>query len=138
MTTLTPGPLGSRLRTLAGGVVYSHFTYGSNYRLSEWQGAVLGVQLTRLEQQTAHRHRNGRLLDKLLAEIPGITPQKCDPRCTRNGQYAYIFHVDCKHFAGISTGNFIAALNAEGIPTQASFRLCTPWIASATGNIANA
>ena len=65
--------------------------------------------------------RNGRLLDKLLADIPGITPQKCDPRCTRNGQYAYIFHVDAREFAGISTENFIAALNAEGIPTQASY-----------------
>jgi dTDP-4-amino-4,6-dideoxygalactose transaminase len=29
--------------------------------------------------------------------------------------------VDSKQFAGISTGNFIAALNAEGIPTQASY-----------------
>ena len=26
---------------------YSHFIYGSNYRLSEWQGAVLTVQLSR-------------------------------------------------------------------------------------------
>ena len=100
---------------------YSHFIYGSNYRLCEWQGAILGVQLERLEEQTLHRHRSGRLLDKLFAEIPGINPQKCDTRCTRNGQYAYIFHVDSQHFAGISTENFIAALNAEGIPTQASY-----------------
>jgi len=100
---------------------YSHFIYGSNYRLSEWQGAVLNVQLGRLEEQTRHRHSNGRLLDKLLAQIPGITPQVCDSRCTRNGQYAYIFYVDAKQFAGISTENFIAALNAEGIPTQASY-----------------
>ena len=100
---------------------YSHFIYGSNYRLSEWQGAVLNVQLGRLEEQTVHRHRNGRVLDKLFADIPGITPQECDSRCTRNGQYAYIFHFDSAHFAGISTENFIAALNAEGIPTQASY-----------------
>jgi dTDP-4-amino-4,6-dideoxygalactose transaminase len=100
---------------------YSHFIYGSNYRLSEWQGAVLNVQLGRLEEQTLHRHRNGRLLDGFLREIPGITPQKWDSRCTRNGQYAYIFHVNSKEFAGISTENFIAALNAEGIPTQASY-----------------
>jgi dTDP-4-amino-4,6-dideoxygalactose transaminase len=100
---------------------YSHFIYGSNYRLSEWQGAILKVQLDRLEEQTLHRHPNGRLLDRRFAEIPGITPQKCDARCTRNGQYAYIFHVDAKQFAGISTENFIAALNAEGIPTQASY-----------------
>jgi len=100
---------------------YSHFIYGSNYRLSEWQGAVLTAQLSRLEEQTRHRHNNGRLLDRLFAQIPGITPQTCDARCTRNGQYAYIFHVDSSQFAGISTENFIAALNAEGIPTQASY-----------------
>lgn len=100
---------------------YSHFIYGSNYRLSEWQGAILNVQLGRLAGQTLHRHRNGRLLDKLFTTIQGITPQKCDPRCTRNGQYAYIFHFDSKHFAGITTENFISALNAEGIPTQASY-----------------
>ncbi len=73
---------------------YSHFIYGSNYRLSEWQGAVLQAQLGRLDEQTQVRHRNGRLLDRLLGMIPGITPQKLDDRCTRNGQYAYSFHVD--------------------------------------------
>ena len=100
---------------------YSHFINGSNYRLSEWQGAVLTVQLSRLDSQTQRRHRNARLLDKLLAEIPGITPQKLDPRCTRNGHYAYIFHVDSKQFAGVSTQRLIEAMNAEGIPNQASY-----------------
>src|SRR5437773_6238118 len=100
---------------------YSHFIYGSNYRLSEWQGAVLGVQLTRLEEQTARRHKNARLLDRLLGAIAGITPQKLASQCTRNGQYAYIFHVDRSAFGGISTEKFIAAMNAEGIPNQASY-----------------
>lgn len=100
---------------------YRHFINGSNYRLSEWQGAVLTVQLSRLESQTQRRHRNARLLDKLLAEIPGITPQRLDRRCTRNGHYAYIFHVDPKRFAGVSTERLIEAMNAEGIPNQASY-----------------
>jgi len=100
---------------------YSHFTYGSNYRLSEWQGAILNAQLSRLDEQTRRRHYNSRLLDRLLSEIPGITPQKCDERCTRNGQYAYIFHVNKKKFAGVSTARFIEAMNAEGIPNQASY-----------------
>ncbi len=100
---------------------YSHFIYGSNYRLSEWQGAILNVQLSRLDEQTRRRHQNSRLLDRLLREIPGITPQKLDERCTRNGQYAYIFHVNKKEFAGLSTERFIEAMNAEGIPNQASY-----------------
>ena len=100
---------------------YSHFVYGSNYRLSEWQGAVLGVQLTRLDEQTLKRHRNSLMLDKLLAEIDGITPQCLDERCTRNGHYAYIFHYDRAAFAGVSTEQFIEAMQAEGIPSQAAY-----------------
>jgi dTDP-4-amino-4,6-dideoxygalactose transaminase len=100
---------------------YSHYINGSNYRLSEWQGAILSAQLNRLDAQTALRHQNARLLDKLLGEIPGITPQKLDARCTRNGHYAYIFHVDSKKFAGVPTEKLIAAMIAEGIPNQASY-----------------
>jgi len=79
------------------------------------------VQLTRLNEQTARRHKNARLLDQLLREIEGITPQKHDMRCNRNGQYAYIFHYNRKAFAGVSTERFIEAMKAEGIPDQASY-----------------
>ena len=116
---------------------YSHFSYGSNYRLSEWQGAILLAQLGRLDEQTRRRHQNARVLDRELSQIPGITPQKLDERCTRNGQYAYIFHVDSKQFAGISTESFIAAINAEGIPTRPAILRCTICTCSATENIAN-
>src|SRR5207237_5450590 len=94
---------------------------GTNYRLSEWQEAVLPTQHGRLDKQTLRPHQNARLLDRELSKIPGITPQKLDSRCTRNGQYAYIFHVNSKEFAGISTDRFIEAINAEGIPNQASY-----------------
>jgi dTDP-4-amino-4,6-dideoxygalactose transaminase len=100
---------------------YSHYINGSNYRLSEWQGALLSAQLTRLDEQTQRRHKNARLLDKLLAQIDGITPQKMDSRCTRNGQYAYIFHVDTVKFAGAKVDRLIGAMIAEGVPNQASY-----------------
>ena len=106
---------------LPGEWFYDHFMYGSNYRLSEWQGAVLLAQLTRLDEQTSRRHRMGRLLDRLLSEIPGISPQSHDSRITRNGQYAYIFHYDRRAFSGVETLRFVEALEAEGIPTQAPY-----------------
>ncbi len=37
---------------LPGEWFYSHFAYGSNYRLSEWQGAILQVQLERLDARS--------------------------------------------------------------------------------------
>jgi dTDP-4-amino-4,6-dideoxygalactose transaminase len=100
---------------------YSHFIYGSNYRLSEWQGAILRAQLQRAEELNSIRQRNATFLDGELTKIEGITPQALDPRATCNGHYAYIFHVDQRAFAGISTEKFIQAFNAEGFPNQASY-----------------
>jgi dTDP-4-amino-4,6-dideoxygalactose transaminase len=95
--------------------------YGSNYRLSEWQGAVLRQQLSRLDAQAEVRTRNAKYLNSELPSVAGITPQALDPRCTRNGHYAYIIHYDSSSFGGVSIERFIQALNAEGIPTQASY-----------------
>ena len=100
---------------------YSHFIYGSNYRLSEWQGAVLRCQLRRADDQRMVRTHNSAYLDRELANIKGITPQTEDPRCTCNGHYAYIFHYDRSAFANLPIARFVEALNAEGFPTQASY-----------------
>jgi dTDP-4-amino-4,6-dideoxygalactose transaminase len=100
---------------------YSHFIYGSNYRLSEWQGAVLSQQLSRLDEQAAVRTRNAAFLDAELPKIAGITPQALDPRVTRNGHYAYIIHYNAAEFAGAPITKFIEAFNKEGFPTQASY-----------------
>ena len=100
---------------------YSHYIYGSNFRMTEWQGALLRTQLSRLEAQTAKRHRNARLLDSLLSSIEGITPQSLDERCTRNGHYAYIFRYNPEAFNTLPIDTFIQAVIAEGIPNQASY-----------------
>ena len=91
---------------------------GANTTLNS--GRIL-INLKPHEERASDISTTIRRLQRETAQISGITPQKCDPRCTRNGQYAYIVHVNGKEFAGISTENFIAALNAEGIPTQASY-----------------
>lgn len=106
---------------LPGKWFYDHFSYGSNYRLSEWQGAILRVQLSRAAEQTRHRSENAKTLAALLAKIEGITPQALDPRCTHNGHYAFIYHWDARSFEGIPRARFIEALKAEGIPEQASY-----------------
>jgi dTDP-4-amino-4,6-dideoxygalactose transaminase len=106
---------------MPGQYFYSHYINGSNYRLSEWQGAVLNQQLNRLDEQAALRTPNATYLNKHLLEIDGIRPQVLDIRVTRHGYYCYIFHYDKSAFAGLDTKSFIKALNAEGIPTQDSY-----------------
>ncbi len=109
---------------LPGYHFYEHFDYASNYRMSEWQSAVLSAQLKRLDEQTKLRDHNARVLDDLLGHIEGLTPQH-DPvdnsRMTRNGHYLYLFHYDRTAFNNLPTAKFIEALNAEGIPTQATY-----------------
>ena len=106
---------------MPGAWFYAHFINGSNYRLSEWQGAILSQQLARFGAQAKTRSTNAVYLNQHLAEIEGITPQWYDPEHIKHGHYCYLFTYDSASFAGLSTEQFIHALEAEGIPTQASY-----------------
>src|ERR1017187_7694405 len=61
---------------IAGGLWYEHHVMSSNYRLGEFQGAVLNAQLDRLEEQTKRRDSNGQYLAVKLSRLPGIYPQR--------------------------------------------------------------
>lgn len=65
-----------------------------NYRITDFQAAVLIHQLNRLEKQNVHREKNARYLDKLLKEIPGVYPMKDDPRETKKVYFNYCFRID--------------------------------------------
>lgn len=106
---------------LPGEWFYAHFNYGSNYRMTEWQGAILRKQLERLPEQGRIRMRNATYLDQELAKIPGITPQRSDPNCTHNGHYAYIFHYDSEKYSDMPLKQFVEKLEKTGIPIQASY-----------------
>lgn len=100
------------------------FTYarvGDNRRLTEFQGALLLEQLTRLEEQCRVREQNAAYLTGLLREIPGIQPAEMYPGCTRNAYHLYMFRYRAEAFAGMPRSRFLAALEAEGIPNSAGY-----------------
>jgi dTDP-4-amino-4,6-dideoxygalactose transaminase len=94
---------------------YEHFRLGWNYRLTEFQAAILSQQLTRLPQQTATRMSNGLRLNQLLKDVPGIQPLAIPSWVTQHAFHLYILRLDAQVF-GVSREEFIAALEAEGIP----------------------
>jgi dTDP-4-amino-4,6-dideoxygalactose transaminase len=94
---------------------YRHHVLASNARLTEFQGAILLVQLERLEEQLARRMHNGQLLNALLAEIEGIAPLVIRPTTTRHAFHLYILRYHPDAFAGLSKQRFVQALQAEGI-----------------------
>lgn len=84
-----------------------------NYRISEFQAAVLSAQLERFDEQMTRRQANAAFLDAGLAEIPGIRPLHRQPQVTRRNSYQYAFRYDPDHFGGLSGPAFRLALSEE-------------------------
>ena len=95
---------------------------GDNRRITEFQAALLLSQLTRLEEQSRRRERNAQNLTRHLKEIPGITPARVYPGCTRNAYHLYMSRYDPEGFAGMPRARFLEALRAEGIPCSGGYR----------------
>lgn len=104
-----------------GGATYDHVRLGVNYRMTEWQGAVLAAQLDRYPDQLARREANARILTEQLAPVPGLRPQARDTRMDAHAYYGFVLHYDPCAFGGLPARRFGEALAAEGVPVSHSY-----------------
>jgi dTDP-4-amino-4,6-dideoxygalactose transaminase len=88
----------------------------SNYRLSEFQSAVLLAQLEKFPKQDARRQASAHRLTERLREIPGITHVLKQGVRMKHGYYYYLVRYDPAFFADAQPERLCEALNAEGIP----------------------
>jgi dTDP-4-amino-4,6-dideoxygalactose transaminase len=88
----------------------------SNYRLSEFQSAVLLSQLERFPTQDGIRQRNASQLTEGLSQIPGIRHVRKEMANMKHGYYYYLVRYDPGQFGGLHPEVLCQALNAEGIP----------------------
>jgi len=100
---------------------FHHRIIGFNYRLGEFQAAVLGPQLDRLPEQSALRDKNMAYLEILLTGTSGIGLLKPDPRITRLAPYGYVLKYFAEKAKDIPRAAFVAALQLEGIPCDGLF-----------------
>jgi L-glutamine:2-deoxy-scyllo-inosose/3-amino-2,3-dideoxy-scyllo-inosose aminotransferase len=84
-----------------------------NFRLTEWQAAVLLAQLERLPEQVEQRERAAAVLDDRLAELPGVAPLRRHAAITCQSYYAYGFRFIPESWEGISRELFRRAVGAE-------------------------
>jgi dTDP-4-amino-4,6-dideoxygalactose transaminase len=96
---------------------YGHPVLGSNLRITEFQAAILLVQLSRLEEQTQRRERSAQLLDEALTRVPGIRLLAPAPEMTRRSYHMYVFRID-EATLQIPRAKFLQALEAEGVPAS--------------------
>ena len=103
-----------------GGVWYHHVNAGTNARLTEFQAAILSVQLGRLEEQTLLRERNAAILNDRLGGIEGLIVQPASNRITRRAYHLYCLRIDAASF-GCSRAKFAEAISAEGVPISPGY-----------------
>ncbi len=93
---------------------------GSNYRITEFQAALLLGQLEQLDFWAEKRSRHAALLTQALCGIEGVRPLPPQPALTRDTIYNYVFQYRPQD-GRVSRDLFVAALEAEGIPCDGRF-----------------
>jgi dTDP-4-amino-4,6-dideoxygalactose transaminase len=100
---------------------YEHYLLGGNYRITEFQAALLLCQLERLDEQVTIRQRNARRLNEALAKIEGIEVHQEDSPSNRRSYHLYCFRFVPQAWNGVSRERFIEAVRAEGIPISPGY-----------------
>ena len=125
---LTDGEkLAQRIESLAslgrrhGRPWYEFHEIGWNYRMTEFQAAILRCQLGRLERQNALRRENAAILAEGFDAIRGLDPVEVDPRAETRSVHIYMLRYSPEDFKGLSRARLIEAVNAEGIPASAGY-----------------
>ncbi len=113
------GKFGRGVREKYAGHV--HYNFGWNACYTEIQAAIALGQLERLEKQTAHRFENAKRLIGELQGIEGLAPFGYEPYCTRHGHHLLMARFDPAEFEGVTRAQFLAALNAEGVPASSFY-----------------
>jgi len=103
------------------GIMAEYSIAGANYRLTEFQAALLLARMERLEKEAKIRSENAAYLSGLLKKIPGIRPVKLHGGCTRSAWHLYMFRYDAAAFSGLARSRFLEALKAEGIPASGGY-----------------
>lgn len=83
-----------------------------NYRLTEWQAALLLGGLSRLDKQVKERDAHAMQLSALLAEVPGVLPMRRRKEITQQSYFNYAFRIDTEALK-VNNRQFCLALNAE-------------------------
>ena len=91
---------------------------GWNYRMSEFQAAVLLLQLSRLDELLERKNRNADALVQGWAEIEGLNWPREDERITQQSYVYPRMRYEDAAFNGLPAHRFGEALTAEGIPCR--------------------
>jgi L-glutamine:2-deoxy-scyllo-inosose/3-amino-2,3-dideoxy-scyllo-inosose aminotransferase len=98
------------------------FIQSGNYRITDFQAALLIESLKRLPEQNRIRGENAKYLNSLLAELPGVEPMKNDKTEALGACYNFSFRYNKDEFKDLDVIKFREALAKElGCAVEASY-----------------
>ena len=98
------------------------FIQSGNYRMTDFQAALLIQALRRLPGHNKVRDKNAQYFNAQLAQIPGVLPMRRDKRETTEAYYNFSFRYQQDEFKGLPVARFREALSAElGCRVEASY-----------------
>lgn len=104
-----------------GDKIYEHVVRGENFRMNEFQAALLLAQMDRVNEQNTLREKNALILDQILSQIEGIKVQTRAENTNIFTHYMYMFYYKKEYFNNLSREKFVDYLIAEGIPANVCF-----------------
>ena len=93
----------------------------ANYRLTEFQAALLLAQYSRFNAQQDFRNANAEHLSAMLRKIPGIAPAKLASGNNRSAWHLYMFRYDAAKFSGLSRARFLQELTKAGVGASSGY-----------------
>lgn len=100
---------------------YTPEVVSSNYRMTEWQGAILLAQLERMDELNERRAKNARILNEAIDAIPYLkTVGASGPEAAERVYHLFTWRYS-PGLEGIPRSVFIEALKAEGIPCEPGY-----------------
>jgi L-glutamine:2-deoxy-scyllo-inosose/3-amino-2,3-dideoxy-scyllo-inosose aminotransferase len=99
-----------------------NFIQSGNFRITEFQAAILIEGLKRMPEQNRVRDENGIYMNSLLADMPEVRPVRRDKRETKEAYFNFAFRYNRSEFKDLPVKKFRAALTAEiGIEVAPSY-----------------
>lgn len=100
-----------------------NFLQSGNYRLTDFQAALLFESLRRLPEQNKVRDENAVYLNAQLSQLPGVQAMRRDKRETAEAYYNFSFRYRPKQFKNLPVTRFREALAAElGCAVDSSYK----------------
>jgi len=98
---------------------YEEISLGYNYRMTDFQAALLISQLDRIDEFIEKRKRIVRIYDEAFADVPGIIVQKEIPE-SDTSRHLYIIRLDLDKLT-CTRREFFDAMSAENVQCQVHY-----------------